>query len=76
MVVGGILVFPAASSPSINKRISFDPKILFITFDIDPPMITVSASTKLRRACSQEALFSPLAQIVDRKPSATFFLDS
>ena len=33
-----ILVLPAASKPSINNRISFDPKILFIIFEIEPPI--------------------------------------
>nr|POF11644.1 hypothetical protein CFP56_44482 [Quercus suber] len=32
------LVFPAASSPSINSRISFDPKIFAITLDTWPPI--------------------------------------
>lgn len=36
-----ILVFPAASRPSINKRISFDPKILFINFEMFPPISAV-----------------------------------
>jgi hypothetical protein len=35
-----VLVLPAASRPSINSRISFDPKILFIIFDIEPPIVT------------------------------------
>ena len=33
-----LLVLPAASSPSISSRISFDPKILFIIFEMDPPI--------------------------------------
>lgn len=33
------LVFPAASSPNINRRISFDPKILPITFETCPPIV-------------------------------------
>ena len=36
-----ILVFPAASNPNINIRISFDPKILLIIFDTEPPMLPV-----------------------------------
>lgn len=36
-----ILVFPAASSPSIKSRISFDPKTLFIILEMDPPMLTM-----------------------------------
>jgi hypothetical protein len=39
--VRSVLVFPAASKPSINRRISFDPKTLFIIFDIDPPILLV-----------------------------------
>ena len=35
-----VLVFPAASSPSMSSRISFDPKILAIILDICPPMVT------------------------------------
>ena len=41
-----ILVFPAASNPSMSRRISLDPKILFIIFDTCPPMATVA----IRRA--------------------------
>lgn len=37
----GVLVFPAASRPSIKSRISLDPKILFIIFDIEAPMLSV-----------------------------------
>ncbi len=40
-VRAGVLVFPAASRPSINRRISFDPKILPIIFEIEPPMLLV-----------------------------------
>lgn len=40
--LGLILVLPAASSPSINSRISFDPKILFIIFEIEPPIAPVA----------------------------------
>jgi hypothetical protein len=43
-VVLFVLVFPAASRPSINKRISFDPKILSSIFETDPPMMTVFLS--------------------------------
>ena len=39
--VVGILVFPAASRPSISRRISFDPKTLAIIFEIDPPMFSI-----------------------------------
>jgi hypothetical protein len=40
---GGVyaLVLPAASSPSMRSLISLDPKILFIIFDIDAPMMSV-----------------------------------
>ena len=34
------LVFPAASNPSISRRISLDPKILSRIFDIPPPMVS------------------------------------
>lgn len=33
------LVLPAASRPSINNRISFEPKILAIILDIEPPIV-------------------------------------
>jgi len=33
-----ILVLPAASRPSINRRISFDPKILSSSLDTELPM--------------------------------------
>lgn len=36
---GYSLVLPAASRPSINRRISLLPKILAIIFDIEPPMV-------------------------------------
>jgi hypothetical protein len=35
-----VLVFPAASRPSIKSRISLDPKILFIIFDIEAPILS------------------------------------
>lgn len=34
----GVLVLPAASRPSIRRRISLDPKILAIILEIEPPM--------------------------------------
>lgn len=34
-----ILVFPAASRPSIRMRISLDPKILLINLDTEPPIV-------------------------------------
>lgn len=34
-----VLVFPAASKPSMSRRISFDPKILPIILEIWPPMM-------------------------------------
>jgi hypothetical protein len=37
---GAVLVFPAASRPSIKSRISLDPKILFIIFDIEAPIVS------------------------------------
>jgi hypothetical protein len=36
-----LLVFPAASRPSISRRISLDPKILPIIFEIEAPMTAV-----------------------------------
>jgi hypothetical protein len=36
-----LLVFPAASRPSISRRISFDPKILPIILEICPPILAV-----------------------------------
>lgn len=35
-----ILVLPAASRPSINSRISFDPKILAMALEIEPPILS------------------------------------
>ena len=32
------LVFPAASKPSMSRRISLDPKILLMIFETEPPM--------------------------------------
>ena len=43
-----ILVFPAASNPSMSRRISLDPKILPMIFETCPPMTIVAA----RRAYS------------------------
>lgn len=37
-----LLVFPAASSPSISRRISLDPKILPIIFEIEAPIVAVA----------------------------------
>jgi hypothetical protein len=34
-----LLVLPAASKPSINRRISLDPKILSSSFEIPPPIV-------------------------------------
>lgn len=45
-----VLVLPAASNPSISKRISFDPKILPIILDIWPP-IFVEGVWKTARRC-------------------------
>ena len=36
-----LLVFPAASSPSMRRRISLEPKILPIIFETWPPMAAV-----------------------------------
>lgn len=56
---GDVLVLPAASSPSINSRISLDPKILFIILDICPPM--VSGCGRIRLETSEGALLGNLA---------------
>ena len=45
-----VLVLPAASKPSISRRISFDPNILPITFDICPPIVVPDAERKRARA--------------------------
>jgi hypothetical protein len=47
MVLRGILVFPAASRPSINKRISLDPKTLAIILDMEAPMVAAIRYTLL-----------------------------
>lgn len=36
-----LLVFPAASRPSMRMRISLDPKILPINLDTEPPIVKV-----------------------------------
>lgn len=36
---GDVLVFPAASSPSMRRRISLDPKILPMILETCPPML-------------------------------------
>lgn len=46
---GYVLVLPAASSPSIRSLISLDPKILFIIFDIDAPIVSVQCGICGRR---------------------------
>ena len=35
----GILVFPAASKPSMSRRISLEPKSLLMIFEAAPPMV-------------------------------------
>ena len=47
-----ILVLPAASSPSISNRISFDPKILAIIFEIEPPMAPIVYGTPVKAVAS------------------------
>jgi len=47
------LVLPAASRPSINRRISLDPKILSSSFEIPPPIVT-------RRLWERQRLFGDL----------------
>ena len=36
-----ILVFPAASKPSMSRRISLDPKILPMIFETEPPIFAM-----------------------------------
>ncbi len=55
-----ILVFPAASNPSMSRRISLDPKILPIILDIWPPMVRSSLSVCCLD-CSNDALKSNLS---------------
>ncbi len=38
---GDVLVLPAASSPSMSNRISFDPKILLMILEMFPPILSV-----------------------------------
>lgn len=52
-----ILVLPAASSPSINNRISLDPKILFIIFEMEPPMAPVVYGSPA------DAIFSSIVRV-------------
>ena len=37
-MAGDSLVFPAASKPSMSRRISLDPKILPMIFETEPPI--------------------------------------
>ena len=41
MLGGTQLVFPAASSPSMSRRISLDPKILPMSLETDPPIVGI-----------------------------------
>ena len=36
---GDLLVFPAASRPSMSRRISRDPKILLMILETEPPIV-------------------------------------
>ena len=56
-----VLVFPAASSPSISRRISLDPKILFIIFDIEAPIVPVCLAVR-----SEEGYYEPSSPCVVR----------
>ena len=38
---GSSLVFPAASKPSMSRRISLDPKILPMIFETEPPIVVM-----------------------------------
>ena len=38
---GDLLVFPAASNPSMSRRISRDPKILPMILETEPPIAVV-----------------------------------
>jgi hypothetical protein len=37
-----VLVLPAASKPNMSRRISLDPKILFIILEIEPPILSLA----------------------------------
>lgn len=45
-----ILVFPAASKPSISSLISLLPKILPIILEMEPPIVAVSVGVYAARA--------------------------
>ena len=50
---GDVLVFPAASSPSISRRISLDPKILFIILEIEAPIVAACVAVCYVEMCSE-----------------------
>jgi hypothetical protein len=52
-----LLVFPAASRPSMSKRISFDPKILSIILDI---LLPIFATVVIKKVCGRESFKSAL----------------
>jgi len=52
-LASNVLVLPAASSPSISRRISLDPKILFIILDIEAPMAAVFPVEVCYEPCSK-----------------------
>jgi hypothetical protein len=58
---GYSLVFPAASSPSISRRISFDPKILAIILEMEPPM-AVQASARSQAHSQQARCVCPVSK--------------
>lgn len=61
-----LLVFPAASRPSINRRISFDPKILPIILEICPPIPAVlAAAAAVTLAREFEGLETSLELVAD-----------
>jgi len=61
---GFSLVLPAASKPSINRRISLDPKILSSSFEMPPPIVT-------RRLRERQRLVGDLRVRISMVRSAT-----
>lgn len=51
---GDVLVLPAASSPSMSRRISRDPKILPMILETWPPMTAVVGSHRFSQATKVE----------------------
>lgn len=67
--IGDILVFPAASRPSINSRISLDPKILAIILDIDAPILSNACYAQLGsrpQVCLVKAVWAEVCTATSR----------